>query len=32
MTISFINIYTNGYGFIDKKFTEIICQILEIKL
>ena len=25
------NTYVTGYGFIDKKFAEIVCQILEIE-
>ena len=31
MAIILANIYTIGYGFIDKKFAKIVCQILEIK-
>ena len=32
MAITLADTYAFGYGFINKKFVEIICQILEIKL
>ena len=25
------NIYATGYGFINKKYTKIVCQVLEIE-
>ena len=31
MAIILANIYTTEYSFIDKKFTKIVCQILEIE-
>ena len=31
MAITLANIYAIRYGFIDKKFAKIICQILKIK-
>lgn len=32
MAIILANTYATGYGFIDEKFTETVCQILKIKL
>lgn len=32
MIIILANIYTSKYGFINKKYIKIVCQIFEIKL
>ena len=32
MAITLTNIYAIGYGFINEKFVELICQVLKIKL
>ena len=31
MAITLANTCASGYGFIDKEFAEIVCQVLEIK-